>query len=105
MTMTAPYQPHSATSREAARKIEPRQGSLRAIVLAFIRERGPAGATDEEIQAELRLNPSTQRPRRIELCEVGLVIDSGRQRPTASRRRAAVWIDARLMDQQQPLPL
>jgi hypothetical protein len=49
------------------------------------------GGTDEELQDALGMNPNTQRPRRIELVERGLVRDSGRTRKTKSGRRATVW--------------
>jgi DNA-binding IclR family transcriptional regulator len=49
------------------------------------------GMTDEEIQRALKLNPSTERPRRIELVQAGKVRDSGRTRKTASGRAATVW--------------
>jgi hypothetical protein len=38
------------------------------------------------------MNPSTQRPRRIELCEAEAVIDSGLRRLTRSSRAAVVWV-------------
>jgi hypothetical protein len=56
------------------------------------RPRRRRGATDEEIQHELQMNPSTQRPRRIELVEAKLVLDSTMKRPTSSGRQAVVWI-------------
>lgn len=87
-----PYQAHSETSREAAAAIEPDAATLRGQVLAFLRTCGTAGATDEEIQTRLHMNPSTERPRRIELREAGLVHDSGRTRFTKSGRRAVVWM-------------
>lgn len=85
----APFQRHSETSREAAKKIEPALGPLQAKVLAYLRVLD--GATDEEMQRDLALNPSTQRPRRIELVEKGLVMDSGRKAKTASGRLATIW--------------
>ena len=85
------YQPHSETSRESAKKIESNAKTLRGEVLRFLTERPGAGATDEEIQLGLGLNPSTQRPRRIELVERGVVRDSGLKRSTKSGRRAVVW--------------
>jgi hypothetical protein len=97
----APYQAHSKTSRAAAEAIEPDVASLRGKVLAFIRERGPWGATDEEIQLTLRMNPSTERPRRIELHYAGLVKLSGTTRPTASGRQAMVWIESSLPPQRE----
>lgn len=88
-------QQHSETSIQAAVEIEPKAGTLRALVLGYIRECGNRGATDEEIQIALRMNPSTQRPRRVELLEVGLIRDSGTQRKTASNRSAVVWTATR----------
>lgn len=87
-----PCQAHSPTSREAAVAIEPRSETLRRAVLEFIRSRGETGATDEECQEGLAMNPSTQRPRRIELQQAGLVHDSGRTRLTKSGRKAVVWV-------------
>lgn len=80
----------SDTSKAAAHKIKPSVGVLRAKVLAYIEDGG--GATDEEAQKGLGMNPSTQRPRRIELVERGAVKDSGLRRPTISGRPAAVWV-------------
>jgi hypothetical protein len=49
------------------------------------------GITDEQIQNELGMNPSTERPRRLELEEQGLIFDSGEKRKTRSGRPAIVW--------------
>lgn len=87
----APAQRHSVTSVAAAKQIEPRTGTARGFVLAFIRGAGSRGATDEEIQTALNMNPSTQRPRRIELVASGLVFDSGETRATRSGSEAVVW--------------
>ena len=87
-----PSQRHSPTSVAAAEQVEPHAGTLRARVLEEIRRHGADGATDENVQDALWINPSTERPRRIECVEAGLVIDSGRTRPTRSGRAAAVWI-------------
>ena len=87
-----PYQRHSTTSRDASRQIVPNQGSLKAIVHNYIKSCGTRGCTDEEAQIELDMNPSTQRPRRVELVRDGMVIDSGRQRKTRSGRNATVWV-------------
>lgn len=57
-----------------------------------LNRRGEQGATDHELQTALRMNPSTVRPRRVELVERQLVIDSGRRRPTKSGRLAVVWV-------------
>lgn len=87
-----PYQSHSDTSLEAAVMIEPRADTLRRVVFDFIKSRGDRGATDEEVQMSLAMNTSTQRPRRVELVEGGLVRDSGHRRLTRARRKAVVWI-------------
>lgn len=81
----------SGTSRVAAVEAVPLTGSKRQAVFHFIQEQGWRGATDEEIQTALDMNPSTQRPRRVELVDQGLIQDSGRTRLTRSRRAAAVW--------------
>jgi len=87
-----PYQRHSTTSRQASRRIVPTQGSLKAAVHNYIESCGTHGCTDDEVQIELDMNPSTQRPRRVELVRDGMVIDSGRQRKTRSGRNATVWV-------------
>lgn len=84
------YVAGSSTSQEAARSVRSGSATLRAKVLAYLRDRRD-GATDDEVQRALGMNPSTQRPRRIELCEAGLVVDSGKRRPTLSGRSATVW--------------
>lgn len=81
----------SATSRAAAESIAPKAGTLRALVLDAI-QKSAYGLTDEDLQEILHLNPSTQRPRRIELVRMGLVCDSGETRLTRSGRKATVWV-------------
>jgi hypothetical protein len=85
-----PAQRHSHTSVAAAKKIAPKASTLRDKVYAAIA--GSHGLTDEECQLELHLDPSTQRPRRIELVRAGLVRDSGQRRYTLSNRLAVVWV-------------
>jgi len=87
-----PYQSHSETSRSAAVRAKSAATTDRARVLAYIRDRGQHGATDLEIQATLRMNGDTERPRRVELENAGLVRDTGRRRETASGRLATVWV-------------
>jgi hypothetical protein len=84
----------SATSRVAAVEAVPLTGSKRADVYALIRSQKDYGATDEEIQTYLDMNPSTQRPRRVELVDAGLIRDSGTTRQTRSGRPAVVWVAA-----------
>ena len=91
---TAPYQPHSDTSRAAAAS-QPRAQLARyqARVLEVIRQSLAYGATDEEIaRLFVTIGPNTVRPRRVELVARGLVRDSGIRRATASGRKATVWV-------------
>lgn len=92
MDAPPPYQRHSATSKQAARAIEPKVGTLRRQVLEYIKSAGKTGASDEEIQIGLNMNPSTQRPRRIELARAGLIRYLVETRKTTSGRNAVVWI-------------
>lgn len=86
----APAQQHSRTSMAAADSLEPETLShLQRKVLGYIQQH-PAGCTDEEIQRGLGINPSTERPRRIELTRRGLVVQAGERR-TKSGRKACVW--------------
>ena len=94
ITPAPPAQHGSPTSQAAAALIEPTAGTLRAQVLAYLRERGDAGATDEEMQIALSMNPSTQRPRRIELEKLGHVLRTTHTRKTTSGRDAVVFIAA-----------
>ena len=87
-----PAQRHSDTSVQAARDIEALASRLRREVHDYLVGCGEVGATDEEMQTFLGMAANTQRPRRVELCRAGLVVDSGRRRLTAARRRAVVWV-------------
>lgn len=85
-----PAQRHSQTSVDAAASLDAKTLTrLHRLVLDFLKTR-PAGATDEEIASGLGLNPSTERPRRIELARRGLVVEAG-VRKTASGRKATAW--------------
>jgi len=96
-----PYQGHSTTSERAAQEIAGRVESLRRAVLDFLQGHGPA--SDETIQEELDMNPSTERPRRIELCKLGLVRDSGQQGKTRSGRACTLWVACRPQEDQARL--
>lgn len=87
------YQVHSRESYDAAISMMDSAENLRGRVFRFIRSM-PEGATDEQIQHGLDMNPSTQRPRRVELAEMGVICSEGK-RETASGRSAAVWKVAR----------
>lgn len=86
----APAVQTSRTSMQAADSLEPATlNAMQRRVYEFLAAR-PDGATDEEIASALSLNPSTQRPRRIELVRRGLVVEGGTRR-TVSGRMASVW--------------
>ncbi len=86
---TPPHVANSETSQAAAADIKRSAITLRGLVLDLLRAKGPL--TDEEIQEALSMNPSTQRPRRVELVQKGFAVDSGQTKPTRSGRRAVLW--------------
>jgi hypothetical protein len=89
----APHQKHSDTSILAALEMSgTRRATLRAKVFRYLVTRKPDGATDEEMQIALKMVGNTQRPRRCELEEAGLVCDSGLRRRTGSGKSAVVWV-------------
>lgn len=83
---------HPDTAKLAALRAAPRTGTARRRVLMTIANCGADGATDEEIQHSLGMNPSTQRPRRVELVQGGWIEDSGKRRRTLSGDQAIVWV-------------
>ena len=86
----APSVARSATSRAAAALINhAAMSDAHRRILELLRAT-PAGLTDEEMQRRLDMNPSTQRPRRVELVRHGLVVEDG-TRKAASGRAASVW--------------
>lgn len=86
--VVVPLQRHSPTSIAAAQAIAKEVKGLRRVVLACIVEHGPL--TDEAIATLTNLNPSTARPRRIELVRDGFVRAGGVQK-TVSGRDATLW--------------
>ena len=89
---STPFQIHSKTSIAASLSAQPKAGTKRAILLEFIQRQRHLGATDEEMQASLPMNPNTQRPRRVELVQGRFVLDSGRTRKTVGGDEAVVWV-------------
>lgn len=83
--------PHVATSTSeaAAQEIKPSAQTLRQRVLHYLATNGPS--TDERIAHDLGMNPSTQRPRRIELVRSGHVQASLQPGRTSSGRAAIMW--------------
>lgn len=84
-----PAQLHSPTSVAAATAIRAATPTLREAVYAIIRDRH--GLTDEEGAELLGMSLNTYRPRRIELVELGAVIDTTQTRKTRAGRQATVW--------------
>ncbi len=81
----------ATTRRAAAASIRTDAASLRGKVLGFLILQGDTGSTDEEIQTALGMSGNTERPRRKELEQLGLVRDSGQVRATKAGRAACVW--------------
>lgn len=85
------FQPHSVTSREAAKSVESISERDRKRVLAYLTQ-NKSGATDEQLAEGLCMSGNSLRPRRRELEKAKLIQDSGRYSLTHSGRRATVWI-------------
>ena len=89
---SAPYQPHSDTSREAAQAIVDKLPALRGNVYRVIHAAGREGVTDLEIEEALSIPGSTVRPRRIELLDMGLIRAAKEKKRTPSGRWAYAWV-------------
>ena len=83
-----PWVRGSLTSFDSSRAIAPTHLTDQARVLAALKA---CAATDQQLQGLLRMDPSTQRPRRVRLVELGLIRDSGRTAKTLSGRNATIW--------------
>ena len=93
MNARAPYQPHSATSLEAARRIGNHVGRMELEILNLITEAqaaGGSGVTDDELI--VAFGTQSARPRRIYLTAIGKLRDSGTTRKTRTGRSAVVWV-------------
>lgn len=82
-----PYRRGSDTSKKAAAAVADKAPSQRERVLSVLRL-GPL--TDEQIAARLGLRDNTVRPRRIELKNLGLIVEAGTAM-TTSGRAATLW--------------
>lgn len=85
-----PYVKSSETSKASADTMGGVK-SIRARIFEYFALEGELGATDDEVQRLLDIDPSTQRPRRIELARDRLIEDSGFRRQTRAGRAAVVW--------------
>lgn len=89
------------TSTAAAVSIAAGKAAQRALVYLTIERTAREGRTDDDVQAELDLDGSSERPRRWELWKLGLITilrdDAGApvKRETRTGRRAVVWIAKR----------
>ena len=89
----APFVRHSETSRAAAESIAPVLGDRQLAVLRYFADH-PEGLTDESLIehcVSLGWSANTPRARRVELCDRGFVVDSGRKLVGSSGRLAVVW--------------
>ena len=96
--LNAPVSPARHTDPEtahvAAGANEDVRGAQRVAVLAHYRERGITGSTDYETGEKLCILRTSAGKRRKELCEAGLIVDSGSRRPTDTGSTAIVWLAA-----------
>jgi hypothetical protein len=88
ITMLPPHN-SAPTSIEAARAIKPLTGRLLKLVHGCIVKAGKRGMTDFEIQTALKMEGSTERPRRVTLAKLGLIEQHGVRKH--GKRNAQVW--------------
>lgn len=86
--MTLTGRDHPDTSRAAAAGALKSTATNRRRVLEAL---AVEPMTDEEVQTALGMPPNTQRPRRVELADMGLVEPSEVRRPTTTGAVAIVW--------------
>jgi hypothetical protein len=88
-----PFVQRSRTSKQAADSVRPKARTIRDAVLAHTRACRAHGCTDADLFVAFpQFSQSTIRPRRVDLVAEGLVVDSGRTRPTPSGKKAVVWV-------------
>ena len=85
-----------STSHAAARDAAVHAGTLRARCYRALEAAGMAGLTDAELSDRTGLQLNSANKRRGELRDAGLVVDTGRRRPTPSGSSAIVWAVAGL---------
>ncbi len=86
------FKPHifigaTSESRKAALRIYDLTGAMKWATFNAIERAGARGRTDKELEEELNLKGSTQRPRRREVEQAGLIERNGQR-----REGAAVWV-------------
>jgi len=81
-----------ATSIQAQIKAAPRMSEKRARVFQYLVDRMDRGATDQEMQAALKMSGDTLRPTRGKLLKEGLIYDSGTTRKNENGNDCIVWV-------------
>jgi predicted transcriptional regulator len=89
-----PGVPHNGTptSIMAAEVARFKAGSVALKVLTLIRQKGPRGATADEVLVEMSLDHQTGSARVSGLAKSGLILPSGEKRPTRRGCQAAVYV-------------
>jgi|TARA_R110000796_G_C14519982_1_gene430763 hypothetical protein len=82
------------TSREAAVDVLPKTGTQRRMVYDHIVTRGAYGATIDECATSLDMPVQSVTPRRRELEDQGLLVDSGVVRKGTYSQNGIVWVAA-----------
>ena len=91
--MSAPYQKHSSTSKEAAESHDEFDlGKLQAKVYNEILWSKAKGRTCDELEVALQRIGSTIRPRLVELIDGGYIVKLEVTRPTRTGRNASVYV-------------
>jgi hypothetical protein len=80
------------TSIAAQIKAAPRMSEKRARVYQYLVDRMERGATDQEMQAALKMSGDTLRPTRGKLLKDGLIYDSGATRKNENGNDCIVWV-------------
>lgn len=89
---TLPHVRGSATSRAAARSMEPVAAAQEGRVLALFRQRRREGCTDDELEVYLGERHQSVSARRRALEQRGLIMKTEGKRPTRSGRAAYVYV-------------
>lgn len=95
LVLLRPQVPHAKgreTSKQAAKSIEPKVGTVLFEVLTMIRLAGDDGCTTDEIEYGTGMKHQTVSARVWDLHKRGFIQESGRTRQTSSGRPAIVWV-------------
>lgn len=83
---------HGYTSQEAADRAAAFAGTQRAYVESLFVDEYPRALCDLQVQQILGMNPSSERPRRLELEERGHIRRTGEILMAGSRRETFIWV-------------